>query len=138
MTKSGLDSEAQRRRCWALRRWRRYPCAAPLEQRRRNPRRLRRSPCTSSTPVIRARREKDFAEFLGKYFTQVQTGDLATFGDRSADGFDVAILDYDGDGMDAFHAPRPKLSQNYTHATVTVGVIGGLLGSQLRLKTGYE
>ncbi len=83
-------------------------------------------------------REKDFAEFLGKYFTQVQTGDLATFGDRSADGFDVAILDYDGDGMDAFHAPRPKLSQNYTHATVTVGVIGGLLGSQLRLKTGYE
>jgi type II secretory pathway pseudopilin PulG len=83
-------------------------------------------------------REKDFVEFLGKYFTQVQTGDLATFDDKSADGFDVAILDYDGDGVEALHAPRPKLSQNYAHATVTVGVAGGLIGNQLRLKTGYE
>jgi len=83
-------------------------------------------------------REKDFVEFLSKYFTQVETGDLATFSDRSADRFDVAILDYDGDGMDAFKFPRPKLSQNYAHATVTVGVAGGLIGSQLRLKTGYE
>jgi len=83
-------------------------------------------------------REKDFVKFLGKYFTQVQTGDLATFSDKSADGFDVAILDYDSDGMDVFKFPRPKLSQNYAHATVTVGVAGGLIGSQLRLKTGYE
>ena len=83
-------------------------------------------------------REKDFVEFLGKYFTQVQAGDLATFSDKSANGFDVAILDYDGDGVEALHAPRPKLSQNYAHATVTVGVAGGLIGNQLRLKTGYE
>ena len=80
-------------------------------------------------------REKDFVEFLGQHFTQVQTGDLATFTDQSADGFDVAILDYDGD---AFKAPRPKLSQNYARATVTVGVPGALIGDQLRLKTGYE
>ena len=48
----------------------------------------------------------------------------------------MAILDYDGDGR--FNAPQPNLSQNYAHATVTVGVVGGLIGSQLRLKTGYE
>jgi hypothetical protein len=83
-------------------------------------------------------REKDFVNFLRKHFTQVQTGDLATFNDKSADGFDVAILDYDNDGMDAFKFPRPKLSPNYAHATVTVGVAGGLICSQLRLKTGYE
>jgi hypothetical protein len=80
-------------------------------------------------------REKDFVEFLGKHFTQVQTGDLATFGDKSADGFAVAILDYDGDG---FKAPHPNLSQNYARATVTVGVAGAFIGNQLRLKTGYE
>ena len=53
-------------------------------------------------------REKDFVEFLGKYFTHVETGDLAAFGDKSANGFDVAILDYDGDGKDAFNFPRPE------------------------------
>ena len=83
-------------------------------------------------------REKDFVEFLGKYFTQVETGDLATFSDKSADGFDAAILDYDSDGRDAFKFPRPKLSLNYARATVTVGVAGAMICSQLRLKTGYE
>jgi len=83
-------------------------------------------------------REKDFVEFLGKYFTQVRTGDLATFSDKSAKGFDVTILDYDGDGTAAFKFPRPKLSLNYARATVTVGVAGALICSQLRLKTGYE
>jgi hypothetical protein len=83
-------------------------------------------------------RERDFADFLGKYFMQVETGDLATFSDRSADRFDVAILDYDSDGKDAFKFPRPKLSQNYARATMTVGVAGAMICSQLRLKTGYE
>lgn len=85
-----------------------------------------------------SKREKDFVEFLGQHFTQVQTGDLAAFNDKSADGFDVAILDYDGEGMEAFKFPRPHLSQNYAHATVTVGVAGALIGNQLQLKTGYE
>ena len=44
-----------------------------------------------------SQREKDFVEFLSKYYTQVRTGDLAIFGDKSADGFDVAILDYDSE-----------------------------------------
>lgn len=79
-------------------------------------------------------REKDFVEFLGKYFTQVTPGDLASFTDKSAQGSDVAILDYDGDG---FKAPRPNLTRNYSRATVTVGVVGAFIGDQLSLKTGY-
>jgi hypothetical protein len=80
-------------------------------------------------------REKDFVEFLGKNFTQVQTGDLAAFNDKSADGFDVMILDWDSQG---FNAPRPSLSRDYARATITVGVPGAIIGDQLRLKTGYE
>jgi hypothetical protein len=80
-------------------------------------------------------REKEFLTFLRKYFTEVQTGDLAKFTGSSADAFDVAILDYDGDG---FRAPRPSLSPDYARATVAVGVAGAMIGSRLRLKTGYE
>ena len=113
--------------------------AVPPEQEQRQP----ASPAKIALRILYAGhpgsdREKDFSDFLGKYFTQVETGDLATFSDRSADGFDVAILDYDSDGKDAFKFPRPKLSQNYARATVTVGVAGALICSQLRLKTGYE
>jgi hypothetical protein len=79
-------------------------------------------------------REKEFVEFLGNYFTQVQTGDLAKFTNESADGFDVMIFDYDEQG---FNAPQPRLSQNYARPTVTVGVPGTAIGSQLGLKTGY-
>ena len=61
--------------------------------------------------------------------------DLATFNGSQAEGFDVVILDYDGDG---FKAPRPRLSQDYDQATITCGVVGALLCmSNLRLKTGY-
>jgi len=83
-------------------------------------------------------REKDFVEFLNQYFTQVQTGDLAAFDDKSADGYDVSILDYDSEGKDLFNFPRPRLPQNYARATLTVGVAGAFICGQLRLKTGYE
>ena len=79
-------------------------------------------------------REKDFVEFLSQHFTQVQTADLATFTDKSAEGFDVMIFDYDSQGV---NAPRPSLSRNYARATVTVGVPGAIIGDQLGLKTGY-
>jgi len=80
-------------------------------------------------------REKEFLTFLRKYFTEVQAGDLAKFTGGSAHAFDVAILDYDGDG---FKAPRISLPPNYARATVAVGVPGAMIGNQLRLKTGYE
>ncbi len=79
-------------------------------------------------------REKEFVEFLGKQFRDVKAADLAGFGEAQAQGFDVVLLDYDGDG---FKAPRPALSPNYRRATVTLGVAGGLLTSSLGLKTGY-
>lgn len=79
-------------------------------------------------------READFLAFLRQYFQQVTAGDMAKFEPRSAAGADVVLLDYDGDG---FKAPRINLPDSYTRPTITLGVAGGLLCSNLRLKTGY-
>ena len=79
-------------------------------------------------------REKDFVDFLSAYFTEVKTVDLKEFKEDNTAGFDVTILDYDGDG---FKAPRLKLSESYSRATVTVGVTGALICGNLKLKTGY-
>jgi hypothetical protein len=79
-------------------------------------------------------REKDFADFLRQYFATVETGDLAPFDGSQSEGFDVTILDYDGDG---FKAPRPRLAEGFSRPLLTVGVPGGLMCSQWRLKTGY-
>ncbi|MHC4395666.1 MAG: hypothetical protein ACYS1A_08415 [Planctomycetota bacterium] len=79
-------------------------------------------------------REKDFVQFLAEHFTQVKTGDLNEFKEDQANGFDVIILDYDGEGL---KAPRPKLSSEYTRPTVTVGVAGARICSGMSLKTGY-
>jgi uncharacterized lipoprotein YehR (DUF1307 family) len=79
-------------------------------------------------------RAKDFVDFLTKHFKQVETTDYNTFtGDETAD-FDVAVIDYDGV---QFRAPRPKVSRRYTRATVTMGVPGAFICSNLSLKTGY-
>jgi hypothetical protein len=82
-------------------------------------------------------REKDFVQFLSRHFSQVKTGDLATFTPRSADGFDVVLLDYDAEGADANKAPRPKLPPEYTKPTVTIGMVGGMICSFRGLKCGY-
>ncbi len=79
-------------------------------------------------------REKEFIEFLRLHFTEASTADLAKFTATSAGEFDVVLLDYDGDG---FKSPMPAISGNYTKPTVTLSVTGGLICSQLRLKTGY-
>ena len=79
-------------------------------------------------------RSKDFVDFLTKYFQQVETTDYNTFrGSHTAD-FDVAIIDHDGADT---RAPRPNISRQYARATVTVGVPGAFICSQLSLKTGY-
>ena len=80
-------------------------------------------------------REKDFLTFLGEHFATVGQGDLAQFADEQASGYDVVIMDYDGEG---FKAPRPRISKQYARPTVTIAVVGGLAGQGLRLKTGYE
>ena len=79
-------------------------------------------------------RERDFTEFLGKYFAQVTTRELAKFDAAQAKDADVVVMDYDGDG---FKAPQPELPEGYARPTVTVGVPGAFLCSHLRLKTGY-
>jgi len=79
-------------------------------------------------------REKDFVRFLTEHFRQVRTDDLANFKEKQTEGFDVIILDYDGDG---FKAPRPRLSFEYTRPTITVGVAGAFICDSESLKTGY-
>lgn len=79
-------------------------------------------------------REKDFVGFLRAHFAVVETGDLAAFNGSQSDGFDVTLLDYDGDG---FKAPRPRLPEGFSRPILTIGVPGGLMCSQWRLKTGY-
>lgn len=79
-------------------------------------------------------RENDFVTFLKPHFKEVKTADLATFKEEQAANCDAAIFDYDGDG---FNAPRPELSEKYTRASITVGVAGAFICSNLGLKTGY-
>jgi len=79
-------------------------------------------------------RAKDFVDFLTKHFKQVETTDYITFTGEEAADFDVAIIDHDG--LDT-RAPRPKVSRQYTGATVTMGVPGAFVCSNLSLKTGY-
>jgi hypothetical protein len=79
-------------------------------------------------------READFLQFLRAHFNQVATGDLATFDGAQSPNSDVVIFDYDGEG---FSAPRPNLPNSYSRPTITIGVVGGLICNQLRLKTGY-
>jgi hypothetical protein len=79
-------------------------------------------------------REKDFVGFLKKYFDVVQTGNLQTFKEADTQGFDVTLLDWD---WNEFKGPRPKLSENFSRPLMTLGVPGGLICSQWRLKTGY-
>jgi len=79
-------------------------------------------------------REKDFLNFLTKQFKAVETADLKDFNEGQSDGFDVTILDYDGDG---FKSPRPSISRNFSRPMFTVGVTGALTSSRWNLKTGY-
>jgi len=79
-------------------------------------------------------RAKDFVDFLKTYFQQVETTDYNTFTGSHTAEFDVAIIDHNGVG---FRAPRPSISRQYSRSTVTMGVPGAFICSNLSLKTGY-
>ncbi len=79
-------------------------------------------------------RSKDFVEFLAKHFKQVETTDYNAFKESETSGFDVTIIDYDGQDT---RAPLPSISRQYSRATVTIGSPGADLCSRLSLKTGY-
>jgi len=83
-------------------------------------------------------RERDFINFLAKYFVEVRTAELTKFTAKQSIGFDVMILDYDRDNTG--NVPElllADLSKDYSRSTVTVGVTGALLCDRLKLKTGY-
>jgi len=82
----------------------------------------------------RSARERNFVAFLRKHLGKVETTDLKTFRESQCDGFDVTILDYDGD---LFKAPRPLFSDGFSRPVITVGVPGAFICSQRDLKTGY-
>ena len=79
-------------------------------------------------------REKDFVGFLNKHFTKVQSGDLAAFTGSQSEGFDVTILDYDGDG---FESPKPQIRSGFSEPVMTMGVTGAFICGNLNLKTDY-
>jgi len=79
-------------------------------------------------------REKDFVAFLRKNFDTVQTGNLQTFKEADTQGFDVTLLDWDWNEP---RGPRPVISESFSRPIMTLGVPGGLIASQWRLKTGY-
>ncbi len=79
-------------------------------------------------------RSKDFVDFLTKHFKEVETTDYNTFTESKTAGFDVTIIDYDGQDT---RAPLPSISREYSRATITVGSPGAKLGNRFSLKTGY-
>jgi hypothetical protein len=79
-------------------------------------------------------RAKNFTSFLKTYFRHVETTDYNTFTGNHTSDFDVAIIDHDGADT---RAPRPNISRQYARATITVGVPGAFICSNLSLKTGY-
>lgn len=79
-------------------------------------------------------RAKDFVDFLTKHFKEVETTDYNTFTESKTAGFDVTIIDYDGQDT---RAPLPSISREYSRATITVGSPGADLCNRLSLKTGY-
>jgi hypothetical protein len=80
-------------------------------------------------------REKDFVSFLKKYFEEVQTGNLETFNETDTQGFDVTLLDWDANVLEG---PDPGVSASFARPVVTLGVRGGLICREWRLKTGYK
>jgi hypothetical protein len=79
-------------------------------------------------------REKDFVGFLRKYFDVVRTGNLETFQEADTQGFDVTLLDWDWNESEG---PRPKISESFARPIITLGVPGGMICNEWRLKTGY-
>jgi hypothetical protein len=77
-------------------------------------------------------REKDFVAFLRQNFDTVQTDDLREFEDADTQGFDVTLLDWNKP-----EGPCPQMSEGFSRPVITLGVPGGLIAQQWRLKTGY-
>jgi len=84
-------------------------------------------------------RARDFVGFLDQHFSKVGQGDLDTFRESEAAGYDVTILDYDEVKVVTNYIQMPKIivSKQYRRPTVTIGATGALVCGRLGLKTGY-
>jgi len=84
-------------------------------------------------------RAKDFVGFLEEHFSKVGQGNLDTFRESEAAGYDVTILDYDELKVVTNHIQMPKIivSTQYNRPTVTIGATGALVCGRLGLNTGY-
>ncbi|OHB65487.1 MAG: hypothetical protein A2Y77_11045 [Planctomycetes bacterium RBG_13_62_9] len=79
-------------------------------------------------------REKDFVSFLKQHFDVVQTRDLRRFEETDTQGFDVTLLDWDNNVLEG---PWPRVSEGFSRPVITLGVNGGGICQQWRLKTEY-
>jgi len=86
-------------------------------------------------------REKDFVTFLTRYFKEVKTIDVVSFKEEQAQGSDVVILDKDGIQWGS-RGGNPlsdlKVSDNYSRATISLGIPGAFLYDRMDLKPGYR
>lgn len=86
--------------------------------------------------LLETDRAKDFVAFLVAHFETVETTDYLTFKGGESAGFDVTIIDHDGVDFDVSKAVF-KLSHQYAHAAIAVGVPGAHICGQISLKTAY-
>ena len=86
--------------------------------------------------LLETERAKDFVAFLAAHFEKVGTTDYLTFKETESACFDVTIIDHDGVDFDRSIAIF-KLSCQYAHPVIAVGVPGANICSQLLLKTAY-
>ena len=79
-------------------------------------------------------RQKDFVTFLSEHFTHVETADYNAFKEEQTEDCDVAILDKDGLEWKALDI---RVSNQYSRATVSLGVPGAFWVRSVSRKMGY-
>jgi hypothetical protein len=84
-------------------------------------------------------RARDFVGFLEMHFSKVGQGDLDTFRESDAAGYDVTLLDYDELKVvnNRIQMPKTVVSKQYIRPTVTIGAMGALVSERLGFQTGY-
>ena len=87
-------------------------------------------------------RQKDFASFLSRHFTEVKSVDVGSFTQEQANESDVVILDKDGiqwgnrGGNPLYEII--KLPKSYSRATLALGIPGAFLYDRMGMKPGYR
>lgn len=79
-------------------------------------------------------RQKSFVEFLSEHFEQVEFADYYKFQEAKTEDCDVAIFDKDGIEWKPLDI---QVSDQYSRATMTIGVPGAFWCDRRQLKTGY-